>query len=84
MIDLCKTFDMFRAVDHLKLTIQRVEIFGLLGPNGSGKTTTLDMLNGLSTPSSGDVRVMGYDIRHDAQAVRRLLDVQMLRRRIVS
>ena len=73
MIDLCKTFGTFRAVDHLTLSIQRGEIFGLLGPNGSGKTTTIDMLSGLSSPTSGEVKVMGYDIRHNAQAVRRLL-----------
>jgi daunorubicin resistance ABC transporter ATP-binding subunit len=73
MIDLCKTFGTLRAVDHLTLTIQRGEIFGLLGPNGSGKTTTVDMLSGLSSPTSGEVRVMGYDMRRDAQSVRQLL-----------
>src|SRR5436853_3925776 len=73
MIDLCKTFGTLRAVDHLTLSIQRGEIFGLLGPNGSGKTTTIDMLSGLSLPTSGKVRVMGYDVRRDARAVRQLL-----------
>ena len=73
MIDLCKTFGTLRAVDHLTLSVQRGEIFGLLGPNGSGKTTTIDMLSGLSIPTSGEVRVMGYNVRRDAQAVRRLL-----------
>jgi daunorubicin resistance ABC transporter ATP-binding subunit len=73
MIDLCKTFGTLRAVDHLTLSVQRGEIFGLLGPNGSGKTTTIDMLSGLSIPTSGEVRVMGYNVRRDARAVRRLL-----------
>src|SRR5215470_11291171 len=52
MIDLCKTFGTLRAVDHLSLEVERGEIFGLLGPNGSGKTTTINMLSGLSIPTS--------------------------------
>jgi ABC-2 type transport system ATP-binding protein len=73
MQDLCKTFGTLNAVDHLSLTIQQGEIFGLLGPNGSGKTTTINMISGLSVPSSGTVRVMGYDLRHQARQVRRIL-----------
>jgi ABC-2 type transport system ATP-binding protein len=71
--DLCKTFGKLRAVDHLTLTVQRGEIFGLLGPNGSGKTTTVDILSGLSVPTSGEARVMGYNMRRDARAVRQIL-----------
>ncbi len=73
MTELCKDFGAFRAVDHLSLTVQQGEIFGLLGPNGSGKTTTINMISGLSVPTSGEVRVMGYDVRHQARQVRRIL-----------
>lgn len=73
MIDLCKDFGTVRAVDHLTLTVQRGEIFGLLGPNGSGKTTTINMVSGLSVPTSGEVRVMGYDVRRDARRIRQML-----------
>ncbi len=73
MIDLCKTFGPLRAVDHLSLEVEQGEIFGLLGPNGSGKTTTINMLSGLSVPTSGEVRVMGYEVRHQARAVRQIL-----------
>src|SRR3989442_8454001 len=73
MIDLCKDFGSFRAVDHLSLTVQQGEIFGLVGPNGSGKTTTINMISGLSVPTSGQVRVMGYDVRREARQMRRLL-----------
>jgi ABC-2 type transport system ATP-binding protein len=73
MIDLCKDFGSFRAIDHLSLTVQQGEIFGLLGPNGSGKTTTINMVSGLSVPTSGEVRVMGYDVRREARQIRRLL-----------
>lgn len=71
--DLCKKFGNFQAVDHLSLTVRQGEIFGLLGPNGSGKTTTINMISGLSVPTSGTVRVLALDIRHDLRKIRRLL-----------
>lgn len=73
MIHLTKTFGNFKAVDDLSLTVQQGEIFGLLGPNGSGKTTTINMISGLSVPTSGEVDVMGYNVRHDTRQVHRLL-----------
>ncbi len=71
--DLCKSFKDFRAVDHLSLTVKQGEIFGLLGPNGSGKTTTINMISGLSVPTSGEVRVMGFDVRHNARQIHQIL-----------
>src|SRR5881392_4050782 len=71
--DLCKSFGNFRAVDHLSLSVKQGEIFGLLGPNGSGKTTTINMISGLSVPTSGEVRVMGNDVRHNARQVHQIL-----------
>ncbi len=71
--DLSKTFGDFHAVDHLTLTVQQGEVFGLLGPNGSGKTTTINMISGLTVPTSGEVKVLGYDVRHNARAVRQIL-----------
>lgn len=71
--DLCKAFGKFQAVDHLSLTVQRGEIFGLLGPNGSGKTTTINMISGLSHPTSGSIHVMGYDVRSNVRQVRQIL-----------
>ena len=73
IIALCKTFGSFKAVDNLTLTVKQGEIFGLLGPNGSGKTTTINMISGLSIPTSGTVHVLGYDVRHDARKVRQIL-----------
>jgi len=70
---LCKTFGKFHAVDHLTLTVQQGEVFGLLGPNGSGKTTTINMISGLTVPTSGVVKVLGYDVRHNAREVRQIL-----------
>ena len=71
--DLVKRFGELTAVDHLSLTINQCEIFGLLGPNGSGKTTTINMISGLSQPTSGEIQVMGYDLHHDLRRVRQLL-----------
>src|SRR5258708_12197342 len=73
MIDLCKTFGTFRAVDHLSLSVQQGEIFGLLGPNGSGKTTTINMISGLSVPPTAKVRGIGKHVPHNPRHARHLL-----------
>jgi daunorubicin resistance ABC transporter ATP-binding subunit len=73
MVHLVKRFGKFTAVDDLSLTVEPGEIFGLLGPNGSGKTTTVNMVSGLSNPTSGQVRVMGYDLRTHTRQVRQIL-----------
>ncbi len=73
MINLSKNFKTFKAVANLSLTVQQGEIFGLLGPNGSGKTTTINMISGLSQPSGGEVKVLGYDVHHNPRAVRQIL-----------
>ncbi|HEY79948.1 MAG TPA: ABC transporter ATP-binding protein [Anaerolineae bacterium] len=59
--NLTKRYNGVVAVDGLNLTIHEGEIFGMLGPNGSGKTTTILMLLGLTEPTSGQVRVLGLD-----------------------
>ncbi len=58
---LTKRYGDFVAVDRLSLVVHRGEVFGLLGPNGSGKTTTVLMLLGLTEPTSGEARVLGFD-----------------------
>ena len=67
---LRKAFGALVAVNGLDLEIQRGEVFGLLGPNGSGKTTTIRMLCGLVVPTSGSAEVAGFDVTHDAERVR--------------
>jgi ABC-2 type transport system ATP-binding protein len=68
---LRKTFGALVAVDQLDLIIARGEVFGLLGPNGSGKTTTIRMLCGLMEPTSGRAEVAGIDVTKDPEGVRR-------------
>ncbi|MCS7038935.1 MAG: ABC transporter ATP-binding protein [Anaerolineae bacterium] len=58
---LTKRYGNFTAVDNLDLIVRRGEVYGLLGPNGSGKTTTILMLLGLTEPTAGTVRVVGFD-----------------------
>jgi ABC-2 type transport system ATP-binding protein len=60
---LTKHFGSFTAASNISFSIPRGQIFGLLGPNGAGKSTTFKMLCGLLTPSSGNGRVAGYDLR---------------------
>ena len=68
---LRKTFGSLVAVDSLDLTIARGEVFGLLGPNGSGKTTTIRMLCGLVPPTAGEATVVGFDVRTESESIRR-------------
>lgn len=60
--DLVKDFGTKRAVDHISFSIEKGELFALLGVNGAGKTTTIRMLTGLSRPTGGDAYVMGNSI----------------------
>jgi len=69
--DLSKHYGPVIAVDGLTLTLLKGEVFGLLGPNGSGKTTTILMLLGLTEPTSGTVRVLGYDPSRNPLQVKR-------------
>ena len=68
--NLCKSFDGKPAVVNVSMQINRGAIFGFLGPNGSGKTTTIRMLCGLLTPDSGRGICLGLDILTDAQLIK--------------
>ncbi|MBX9599446.1 MAG: ABC transporter ATP-binding protein [Bryobacteraceae bacterium] len=68
--NLTRSFDGLKAVDGLTLRIDKGEIFGLVGPDGAGKTTTLRMLCGLLNPDYGQATVAGHDTVREAEAVR--------------
>jgi ABC-2 type transport system ATP-binding protein len=68
---LTKSFDGRKAVHNLSLRVKRGQIYGFLGPNGSGKTTTIRMLCGLLTPDEGRGTCLGYDIRREADEIKR-------------
>ncbi|HCK67406.1 MAG TPA: ABC transporter ATP-binding protein [Anaerolineae bacterium] len=68
--NLTRHFGEFIAVDHINFDVQAGEIVGYLGPNGSGKTTTIRMLLGLLKPSDGKATVLGYDIAKQSEEIR--------------
>jgi ABC-2 type transport system ATP-binding protein len=68
---LTRRFGELTAVDHVDLSIPRARIYGFLGPNGSGKTTTIRMLCGLLRPSEGEAEVLGLRVPEEAEALRR-------------
>ncbi|WCD81998.1 ATP-binding cassette domain-containing protein [Pseudomonas solani] len=68
---LTKRFGQLAAVDGLNLQVNRAEVFGFLGPNGCGKSTTIRMLCGLLLPSEGEIEVLGCQIPRDAEALKR-------------
>lgn len=68
--NLTRRFGDFVAVDHVSFSVEEGEIVGYLGPNGSGKTTTIRMLLGLLQPSEGKASVLGYDAFRQSEEVR--------------
>jgi ABC-2 type transport system ATP-binding protein len=71
VLGLRRRFGDFEAVRGVSFTVERGEIFGYLGANGAGKSTTIRILCGLLAPSAGRAIVAGHDVAHDAGAVRR-------------
>jgi ABC-2 type transport system ATP-binding protein len=69
--NLTRRFGDFVAVDHINFEVNAGEIVGYLGPNGSGKTTTIRMLLGLLKPSDGSANVLGYDVYKQSEEIRK-------------
>ena len=69
--DLSKHFGPFKAVDRISFVVKPGEIFGFLGANGAGKTTAMRMLSGLLRPTSGEARVLGFDVYREPEAIKR-------------
>ncbi len=68
--DLTRKFDNVAAVDGLTLEVERGEIFGLVGPDGAGKTTTMRLLTGILEPTGGEAQVGGYDIVKESEKIK--------------
>ncbi|WP_274626355.1 ABC transporter ATP-binding protein [Arvimicrobium flavum] len=69
--NLVKRYGAKTVVDHVTMTVTEGEIVGFLGPNGSGKTTTIRIMCGLLTPDEGDGKVLGYDLRTESLKIKR-------------
>jgi len=81
---LRKSYGGTVALQGVDLEIHRGECFGLLGPNGAGKTTTIEILEGLTTPDSGEVRILGRSWERDARAIRTRLGIQLQETRLTG
>jgi ABC-2 type transport system ATP-binding protein len=68
--NLTKVFGGFKAVDNINFEVPVGKVFGFLGPNGSGKSTTIRMLCGVLTPTDGTARVLGYDVKKEAEKIK--------------
>ncbi|MBR2108861.1 MAG: ABC transporter ATP-binding protein [Ruminococcus sp.] len=74
-VNLTKKYKNITAVNNLNLTINKGELYALLGVNGAGKSTTIKMLSCLTAPSSGDAELMGFSIVTDKEKVKSLINV---------
>ena len=73
--NLTKKFKEKIAVNNINLSIGEGELFALLGTNGAGKTTTIKMVSTLILPTSGEIEVLGYDVKKDSMKIREFLNV---------
>jgi len=69
--DLTRKFGKFTAVDHVSFTVEKGEVFGFLGANGAGKSTTIKMLCGILEPTSGDALVAGFSVMNEPDKVKK-------------
>lgn len=75
--DLRKRYGAVQAVDGVSFCVARGEVFAILGPNGSGKTTTVEIIEGMRAADSGTATVAGIDVAKDARAVKQIIGVQL-------
>lgn len=69
--NMVKKFGDFTANDDLTFNVERGEVFGFLGPNGAGKTTAIKILSGLISPTSGDIKVAGFDVYTESDSIKK-------------
>lgn len=73
MRNLCKQFGDFKAVSDLSLSLNQNQVFALLGHNGAGKTTVINMLTGMLKPTSGEAWINGYSLLNDTEKMRQTI-----------
>lgn len=69
--NLCKDYGPIRAIDHVTFTLKKGDVVGFLGPNGAGKSTTMKIITGFMAPTSGEVKVAGFDVFEDPIEVKK-------------
>src|SRR4030095_13814747 len=70
---LLKKFGNFTSVDHISFDVKEGEVFGFLGANGAGKSTTIKMLCGILEPTGGDATVGGFSIKNESDKVKQMI-----------
>ncbi|MBA3470428.1 MAG: ABC transporter ATP-binding protein [Herpetosiphonaceae bacterium] len=75
--NLVKTYGATRAVDGISFEVKDGEVFGMLGPNGAGKSTTTEMIEGLRTPDTGTIAVLGIDVVKNPDPVKQRIGIQL-------
>ena len=75
--DLRKSYGDLKAVDGVSFSVSPGEVFGILGPNGAGNTTTVEILEGMRAPDSGTAIVNGIDVQKDPRAVKKVIGIQL-------
>jgi len=75
VINLCKEYNGFKAVNNINFEIQKAEIFGFLGPNGAGKTTTINMLTGMAKISSGQIFYNNQDLTYKIKIAQKVIGI---------
>ncbi len=75
--DLVKNYGKLMAVNSISFSVNRGEVFGLLGENGAGKSTTLEMIEGLRKPTSGKILVLGHESKEGAREIKEKIGVQL-------
>jgi len=73
--DLVKVYGDLRAVDGISFAVERGEVFAFLGPNGAGKTTTVEMIETIRVPTSGEISILGMDVRKDRMEILKRIGV---------
>ncbi len=73
--DLVKVYDDVRAVDGISFSVEKGEVFAFLGPNGAGKTTTVEMIETIRTPTSGEISILGMDVKKDRMDILKRIGV---------
>jgi ABC-2 type transport system ATP-binding protein len=77
LVNVHKSYGDTKAVNGISLTVNKGEVMGIIGANGAGKSTTLEIMMGLRSPDSGVVKVLGMDLKEHAQEIKKRVGIQL-------
>ncbi len=74
---ICKSYGEVRAVNDISLTVNKGEVFGIIGANGAGKSTTMEIMMGLRKPDAGSVNILGFDLKDEPSEIKQRIGIQL-------